>query len=193
MFCRAPGQPDPIFQPKTLSPSCMARSRSFWDTSIATPPSRSVPRGSDGAARDTGDGCFCHQRHLPRMIVPGSADHDPGPGIEGMGRGALLGAGRTRRAVTGVTPRRGPAFTKPPGASSPGCASQASMPTIEPAECRRGTGVKVARPLRRPCWCPPAGPRHFGLGGRDTLAELMYAWMLPPAASHSPSASWGPS
>ena len=36
-----------------------------------------------GAARDTGDGCFCHQRHLPRMIVPGFADHDPGPGIEG--------------------------------------------------------------------------------------------------------------
>ncbi len=35
-----------------------------------------------------------------RMIVPGFADHDPGPGIEGMGRGALPGAGRARRAVT---------------------------------------------------------------------------------------------
>jgi hypothetical protein len=34
------------------------------------------------------------------MILPGFADHDPGPGIEGMGRGALRGAGRTRRAVT---------------------------------------------------------------------------------------------
>jgi len=29
------------------------------------------------------------------MIVPGFADHDPGPGIEGMGTGALRGAGRT--------------------------------------------------------------------------------------------------
>ena len=54
------------------------------------------------------------------MIVPGFADHDPGPGIEGMGTGALRGTGRTRRAVTRTTPGRGPAFTKPPGAPSPG-------------------------------------------------------------------------
>ena len=97
----------------------MARSCSFWDTSIATPASQSVPGGLMGAARDTGDGCFCHQRYLPRMIVPGFADHDPGPGIEGMGTGALRGAGRTRRAVTGATPGRGPAFTMPPGAPFP--------------------------------------------------------------------------
>jgi hypothetical protein len=77
-------------------------------------------RGLMGAARETGDGCFCPQRHLPRMIVPGFADHDPGPGIEGMGTGALRRAGRTRRAVTGATPGRGPAFTKPRGAPSPG-------------------------------------------------------------------------
>ena len=37
-----------------------------------------------------------------------------------MGTGALRGAGRTRCAVTGATPGRGPAFTKPPGAPSPG-------------------------------------------------------------------------
>jgi hypothetical protein len=37
-----------------------------------------------------------------------------------MGRGARRGVGRTRRAVTGATPGRGPAFTMPPGAPSPG-------------------------------------------------------------------------
>ena len=73
-----------------------------------------------GAAHDTGDGCFCHQRHLPRMIVPGFADHDPGPGIEGIGRGALRGARRTRRTVTRATPGREPPFARPPGAPFPG-------------------------------------------------------------------------
>ena len=31
------------------------------------------------------------------------------------------------------------------------------------------------------------------VGIPTTLAKLIYAWMRPPAASHSPSASWGPS
>jgi hypothetical protein len=65
--------------------------------------------GSDGAAHDTGDGCFCHQRHLPQMIVPGFAEHDPGPGIEGIGRGALRGRATdtTRRYRGHARPRAG--------------------------------------------------------------------------------------
>ena len=46
------------------------------------------------------------------MIAPGFADHDPGPGIEGMGTGALRGAGRTRRAVTRGHARPRAAFHK---------------------------------------------------------------------------------
>jgi hypothetical protein len=46
---------------------------------------------------------------------------------------------------------------------------------------------------------PPSGIRgrlaalFIAAAGHDTLAKLMYAWMLPSAAGYSPGASWGTS
>jgi hypothetical protein len=62
-----------------------------------------------------------------------------------------------------------------------------------PSGCLLSRAVIGIDPIRR----RPASGRLAALfiaaAGHDTLAKLMYAWMLPPSASHSPSASWGPS
>ena len=106
------------------------------------------------------------------MILLGFADHDPGPGIEGMGTGALRSAGRTRRAVTGATPGRGPAFTKPPGAPSPGCVSQAGMPTIERAFCLVSMGSPKPRAvLARAPRDLPCSPREHAAPVNEGLVR----------------------
>ena len=135
-----------------------------------------------GAARDTGDGCFCHQRYLPRMIVPGFADHDPGPGIEGMGTGALRGAGRTRRAVTGATPGRGPAFTMPPGAPFPGVRATGWHANDRTRVLPRLTGQPEPRAVLarapRDLPCSPREPCRPGERGPLLVTALLAAPML---------------
>ena len=135
-----------------------------------------------GAARDTGDGCFCHQRYLPRMIVPGFADHDPGPGIEGMGTGALRGAGRTRRAVTGATPGRGPAFTMPPGAPFPGVRATGWHANDRTRVLPRLTGQPEPRAVLarapRDLPCSPREPCRPGERGPLLVTALLAVPML---------------
>ena len=61
------------------------------------------------------------------------------------------------------------------------------------AGCLLNWAVIGIDPIRRRPAYGRLAALFIAVAGHDTLAKLMCAWMLPPAANHSPSASWGPS